>query len=131
MEEEEGEGELFKSEELYERLHWMKWNFVTSAKRKKVRIDGLRKYVTVTVTAEEQTALKDANLVLDYEETDVSTENEIKEGVTDGLNLFLDPKYSDNSKIGERCLLCNFASYATKKVNFSPPWKGTLKESME
>ena len=46
--------------------------------------------VTVTVTAEEQTALEDANLVLDYEETDVSTENEIKEGVTDGLNLFLD-----------------------------------------
>ena len=123
MEEREGEGELVKSEELYERLHCMKCNFVTSAKRKKVRIDGLRTYVTVTVTvtAEEQTALEDANLVLDYEETDVSTENEIKEGVTDGLNLFLDPKYSDNYKIGERCLLCNFASYATKKVNFSPP----------
>ena len=121
MEEREGEGELVKSEELYERLHCMKCNFVTSAKRKKVRIDGLRKYVTVTVTAEEQTALEDANLVLDYEETDVSTENEIKEGVTDGLNQFLDPKYSENSKIGERCLLCNFASYATKKVNFSPP----------
>ena len=53
MEEEEGEGELFKSEELYERLHCMKCNFVTSVKRKKVRIDGLRRYVTVTVTAEE------------------------------------------------------------------------------
>ena len=88
MEEEEGEGELFKSEELYERLHCMKCNFVTSVKSKKVRIDGLRRYVTVTVTAEEQTALEDANLVLDYEETDVSTENEIKEGVTDGLNQF-------------------------------------------
>ena len=103
----------------------MKCNFVTSAKRKKVRIDGLRRYVTVTVTvtvtAEEQTALEDANLVLDYEKMDVSSENEIKEGVTDGLNQFLDPKYSENSKIGERCLLCNFASYATKKVNFSPP----------
>ena len=34
------------------------------------------------IIAEEQTALEDANLVLDYEETDVSTENEIKEGVT-------------------------------------------------
>ena len=70
----------------------MKCNFVTSAKRKKVRIDGLRRYVTVTVTvtAEEQTALEDANLVLDYEETDVATENEIKEGVTDGLNQFLE-----------------------------------------
>ena len=105
----------------------MKWNFVTSAKSKKVRIDGLRRHVKShhagksIIIAEEQTALEDANLVLDYEETDVSTENEIKEGVTDGLNLFLDPKYSDNSKIGERCLLCNFASYATKKVNFSPP----------
>ena len=99
----------------------MKCNFVTSAKRKKVRIDGLRRYVTVTVTAEEQTALEDANLVLDYEKMDVSTENEIKEGVTDGLNQFLDPKYSENSKIGERCLLCNFASSATKKVKFSPP----------
>ena len=31
--------ELVKSEELYERLHCMKCNFVTSAKRKKVRID--------------------------------------------------------------------------------------------
>jgi len=103
MEEGEGEGELFKSEELYERLHCMKCNFVTSSKRKEVRIDGLRRYVTVTVTvtvtAEEQTALEDANLVLDYDETDVSTENEIKEGVTDGLNQFLDPKYSENSKI--------------------------------
>ena len=39
MEEGEGEGELVKSEELYERLHCMKCNFVTSAKRKKVRID--------------------------------------------------------------------------------------------
>ena len=59
----EGEGELVKSEELYERLHCMKCNFVTSAKRKKVRIDGLRRYVTgtVPVTAEEQTALEDAN----------------------------------------------------------------------
>ena len=57
--EREGEGELVKSEELYERLHCMKCNFVTSAKRKKVRIDGLRRYVTVT--AEEQTALEDAN----------------------------------------------------------------------
>ena len=108
---------------MYERIHCLKCNFVTSAKRKKGRIDGLRRYVTVTVTviAEEQTALEDANLVLDYEKMDVSTENEIKEGVTDGLNQFLDPKYSENSKIGERCLLCNFASYATKKVNFSPP----------
>ena len=78
MEEREGEGELVKSEELYERLHCMKCNFVTSVKRKKVRIDGLRRYVTVTV------------LVLDYEETDVSTENEFKEGVTDGLNKFLE-----------------------------------------
>ena len=119
MEEGEGEGELVKSEELYERLHCMKCNFVTSAKRKMVRLDGLRRYVIVT--AEEQTALEDANLVLDYEETDVSTENEIKEGVTDGLNKFLDHKYYENSKIVERCLLCNFASYATKKVNFSPP----------
>ncbi len=42
------------------------------------------------VAAEEQTALEDANLVLDYEETDVATENEIKEGVTDGLNQFLE-----------------------------------------
>ena len=92
MEEEEGEGELVKSEELYERLHCMKCNFVTSAKRKKVRIDGLRRYVTVTVTvtAKEQTALEEANLVLDYEITDVATENEIKEGVTDGLNQFLE-----------------------------------------
>ena len=78
MDEGGGEGELVKSEELYERLHCMKCNFVTSAKRKKVRIDGLRKYVTVSVTAEEQTDLEDANLVLDYEETDVSTENENK-----------------------------------------------------
>ena len=70
----------------------MKCNFVTSAKRKKVRIDGLRRYVTVTVTvtAKEQTALEVANLVLDYEETDVATENEINEGVTDGLNQFLE-----------------------------------------
>ena len=59
----------------------------------------MRRYVTVTVTAEEQTALEDANLVLDYEKMDVSAENEIKEGVTDGLNQFLDPKYSENSKI--------------------------------
>ena len=81
----------------------------------------MRRYVTVTVTAEEQTALEDANLVLDYEKMDVSTENEIKEGVTDDLNQFLDSKYSENSKIGERCLLCNSASYAAKKVNFSPP----------
>ena len=39
MDEGGGEGELVKSEELYERLHCMKCNFVTSAKRKKVRID--------------------------------------------------------------------------------------------
>ena len=127
MDEGGGEGKLVKSEEPYERLHCKKCNFVTSTKSKKVRIDGLRRHVKShhagksIIIAEEQTALEDANLVLDYEETDVSTENEIKEGVTDGLNLFLDPKYSDNSKIGERCLLCNFASYATKKVNFSPP----------
>ena len=75
MDEGGDEGELVKSEEPSETS--LKCNFVTSAKRKKVRIDGLRKYVTVTVTAEEQTALEDANFVLDYEETDVSTENEI------------------------------------------------------
>ena len=45
MEEREGEGELVKSEELYERLHCKKFNFVTSTKSKKVRIDGLRRHV--------------------------------------------------------------------------------------
>ena len=103
----------------------MKCNFVTSAKKKKARIDGLRRYVTVT--AEEQTALEDANLVLDYEETDVSTENEIKEGVTDGLNQFLDPKYSENSKVGESCVLCGFASSATRKSDFFSSMKRHMK----
>ena len=44
---------------------------------------------------------------------------------------FLDPKYSENSKVGESCVLCGFASSATKKVTFSRPWRGTWKESME
>ena len=66
----------------------MKCNFVTSAKRKKVRIDGLRRHVKShhagksIIIAEEQTALEDVNLVLDDEEKDVSAENETKEGVT-------------------------------------------------
>ena len=45
MEEGGDEGELVKSEELYERLHCKKFNFVTSTKSKKVRIDGLRRHV--------------------------------------------------------------------------------------
>ena len=62
------------------------------------------------VAAEEQTALEDVNH-LDDEEKD----NETKEGVTDDLNQFLYPKYSENSKVGESCVLCGFASSATKK----------------
>ena len=45
MDEGGGEGKLVKSEEPYERLHCKKCNFVTSAKSKKVRIDGLRRHV--------------------------------------------------------------------------------------
>ena len=45
MDEGGGEGELVNSEELYERLHCMKCNFVTSVKSKKVRIDGLKRHV--------------------------------------------------------------------------------------
>ena len=88
MDEGGGEGELVKSEEPYERLHCKKCNFVTSAKSKKVRIDGLRRHVKShhagksIIIAEEQTALEDVNLVLDDEEKDVSAENETKEGVT-------------------------------------------------
>ena len=78
------------------------------------------------VAAEEQIALEDVNH-LDDEEKD----NETKEGVTDDLNQFLYPKYSENSKVGESCVLCGFASSATKKVTFSRPWRGTWKESME
>ena len=52
MEEGGDEGELVKSEELYERLHCKKFNFVTSNKSKKVR------------KAEEQTGLEDVNLDL-------------------------------------------------------------------
>lgn len=88
MDEGGGEGKLVKSEEPYERLHCKKCNFVTSAKSKKVRIDGLRRHVkshhagkSITI-AEDQTALEDVNPVLDDEEKDVSAENETKEGGT-------------------------------------------------
>ena len=78
------------------------------------------------VAAEEQTALEDVNH-LDDEEKD----NETKEGVTDDLNQFLYPKYSENSKVGESCVLCGFASSATRKSDFFSSMKRYRKESME
>ena len=78
------------------------------------------------VAAEEQIALEDVNHLDDEEKG-----NETKEGVTDDLNQFLYPKYSENSKFGESCVICGFASSATRKSDFSTPWRGTWKESME
>ena len=74
------------------------------------------------VAAEEQTALEDVNH-LDDEEKD----NETKEGVTDDLNQFLYPKYSENSKFGESCVLCGFASTATRKSDFFSSLKRHMK----
>ena len=74
------------------------------------------------VAAEEQTALEDVNH-LDDEEKD----NETKEGVTVGLNQFLYPKYSENSKFGESCVLCGFASSANKKREFFSSMKRHMK----
>ena len=76
------------------------------------------------VAAEEQIALEDVNHLDDEEKG-----NETKEGVTDDLIQFLYPKYSENSKVGESCVLCGFASSATRKVTFSPPWRGIWKKA--
>ena len=78
------------------------------------------------VAAEEQTALEDVNH-LDDEEKD----NETKEGVTDDLNQFLYPKYSENSKVGESCDSVVLHRLQLEQVTFSPPWIGRWKESME
>ena len=78
------------------------------------------------VAAEEQTALEDVNH-LDDEEKD----NETKEGVSDDLNQFLYPKYSENSKFGESYVICGFASSATRKSDFFSSMKRYRKESME
>ena len=74
------------------------------------------------VAAEEQTALEDVNH-LDDEEKD----NETKEGVTVGLNQFLYPKYSENSKVGESCVFCGFAFSATRKNDFFSSMKRHMK----
>ena len=74
------------------------------------------------VAAEEQTALEDVNHLDDEEKG-----NETKEGVTDDLNQFLYPKYSENSKVGESCVLCGFASSATRKSDFFSSMKRHMK----
>ena len=66
--------------------------------------------------------MKDVNH-LDHEEKD----NETKEGVTVGLNQFLYPKYSENSKVGESCVFCGFAFSATRKNDFFSSMKRHMK----
>ena len=49
MEEGEGEGELVKSEELYERLHCMKCNFVTDCWGGYVGLEEMGVYLKLSI----------------------------------------------------------------------------------
>ena len=123
------EGELVICEEpSIERLPCQQCNFVTSAKSKKDRASGLKRHIrshhfqpVFTEAATEERPLEDINHVQDDEEKDMSGEEEIKEVASDDLG----PSFSENStlgeedkKVGESCILCGFASSASKKSDF-------------